>query len=76
MASELKSNRLAQSHIGSAPSIAVADINENDVDFYEIKTPMGYAGSITVELQTSGISLLDPVLSIFDGELSACRTSF
>jgi hypothetical protein len=52
---------------GSAPVVAFGDITTNsDVDFFWLRPLDGYTGPMTFRLQTSGISLLAPRLTVFD----------
>jgi Big-like domain-containing protein len=51
---------------GSAPSIVYGDITSDlDRDFFRLITPGNYSGRMTVQLRSSGISLLSPTLSIY-----------
>ena len=52
---------------GSAPTIVYGDITENtDQDFFKLKLPEDYAGMITIQVRSSGISLLAPAVAIYD----------
>lgn len=52
---------------GATPLIAYGDISTNkDVDIYAVRPPSGYHGPLTVRLQSAGISLLAPHVSILD----------
>jgi len=52
---------------GSAPSLAYGDITTGgDVDFFRLAVPEFYAGSISVEVRSAGISLLTPRLQIYN----------
>lgn len=52
---------------GSAPSLAYGDITVgSDVDFFRLQVPEMYAGSLSVEVRSDGISLLTPRLQVYD----------
>lgn len=52
---------------GSVPSFLYGDITDlGDRDFFELRTPGDYAGSVTLQLRSSGISLLAPSITLFD----------
>ena len=52
---------------GATPLVIFGDISTNkDVDFFSFRPPSGYTGSMTIRLQSSGISLLTPHLSVVD----------
>lgn len=52
---------------GSTPVVRFGDITStSDVDFYAFKSLSGYMGPITFRLQTSGISLLSPSITVYD----------
>jgi hypothetical protein len=52
----------------SVPAILFADLSTGaDVDVFELLLPKNYAGSVTWQVHTAGISLLQPRLSIWDG---------
>ena len=54
---------------GTTPLIAYGDITTNkDVDFFSFRAPSGYTGSVTIRLQSTGISLLTPHLSLVDAK--------
>jgi hypothetical protein len=60
-------NRVGSLPAGSAPSVVYGAIDSaSDVDYFRIQAPAGYAGSVTLVLQTKGISLLAPRLTIVD----------
>lgn len=55
------------SNEGAIPSFVYGDItNLADRDYYEIHIPGDYSGNVTLQLRSSGISLLSPSLSLFD----------
>ncbi len=57
---------------GSGPIIAFGDIDtREDADFYEVQTPSDYDGAVTVNLRTSGLSLLTGRVTVLneDGQI-------
>ena len=64
-ASNLDLTKIA--NLGSAPSIAFADLGLDDIDYYNVELPNSYNGPITVRLRSSGTSLLAPALNIYNG---------
>src|SRR5262249_59810575 len=57
------------SYTGTTPLIAYGDITTNkDVDLYAFKPLSNYKGTVTVRLQSSGISLLAPHVSVLDAK--------
>lgn len=68
-ASRLRLNAASRQDPGSAPSVAHANLDTNDdIDFYRISMPFGYRGDVTLELSTSGISLLDAEMTVFSAD--------
>ena len=52
---------------GSAPTVLYGDITTAaDLDYFKVYTPGGYHGNLTIEIRSSGISLLKPRLRVFD----------
>jgi hypothetical protein len=52
---------------GATPLVAYGDITTNkDADVFAVRPPSGYHGPITIRLQSAGISLLAPQLSLED----------
>jgi hypothetical protein len=52
---------------GSLPLVAYGDINRGaDTDVYSVQTPSQYQGSVTFHLLTSGASLLEPRLIVYN----------
>jgi len=52
---------------GSTPLLLYADVTTSrENDFFSLKAPAGYRGPATVRLQSAGVSLLAPRLTIFD----------
>ena len=56
------------SYTGSTPLAAFGDIGTaRDVDFYKLNPPISnYQGAMTIRLQSAGVSLLAPRLTVFD----------
>ncbi|TWT95428.1 hypothetical protein Pla108_35760 [Botrimarina colliarenosi] len=53
---------------GSAPTIVFGDVGTvADIDYFTIDSPGDYTGTTTVQLRTSGVSLLQPALTIVNG---------
>ena len=66
-ATRLKLADAAGGEGGSAPTIVYGDVGSSgDVDFFYIETPGDYTGPVTFQLRSSGISLLQPDLTIYD----------
>jgi hypothetical protein len=58
---------LAAGGDGSAPLTAYADLTTaNDVDYYWFKPPQYYNGPVTIRLQTEGVSLLIPKITVYN----------
>jgi hypothetical protein len=56
-------------YTGTTPLVAYGDISTNkDVDIFALRSPSGYSGPLTVRLQSAGISLLAPHLSLLDAK--------
>jgi hypothetical protein len=54
---------------GATPLVAYGDVSTNkDVDVFAVRPPSGYHGPLTVRLQSAGISLLAPHLSVLDAQ--------
>lgn len=52
---------------GSAPTIVYGDVGSaSDVDYFYVESPGDYTGPVTFKLRTSGISLLQPDMTIYD----------
>jgi hypothetical protein len=53
--------------IGTQPMVGYGAITTtSDVDMFSWKGITGYTGSMTIRLQTLGLSLLEPILTVFD----------
>jgi Matrixin len=54
-------------YIGQTPLVAYGDhATASNTDFFSVSPPALYAGSVTIQLQTSGISFLQPQLDVCD----------
>jgi hypothetical protein len=54
-------------YTGATPLVIYGDIGSNkDIDFYAIKPPSSYQGPVTFRLQSTGVSLLAPHLTVLD----------
>jgi hypothetical protein len=52
---------------GATPAVAYGDLTaRDDVDTYVFKAPDNYAGPTTIRVQTAGVSLLAPRVTIYD----------
>lgn len=52
---------------GTTPLVAFGDLGAPDAaNFYRVQVVSGYEGPLTFRLQTSGISLLEPDLTVYD----------
>ena len=55
------------SYTGATPLISYGDISSNkDADVYAFRPPSGYKGSVTIRVQSAGISLLAPHVTVVD----------
>ncbi len=55
------------SYQGATPLVVYGDITTNrDLDYYALRPMSGYQGSLTIRLQSQGISLLTTKLSVVD----------
>jgi hypothetical protein len=60
---------------GATPLVAYGDITSNkDIDFFSFRPPSGYTNSITIRLQSTGISLLATRLSLVDSKGNVLST--
>jgi len=58
-----------KSYKGETPLVAFGDISTNsDRDYYTFTGPSGYKGPVTLRLQTTGISLLNPMITVTDSK--------
>jgi hypothetical protein len=56
-------------YTGATPLVVYGDVGSNkDVDFYALRTPSNYQGPVTLQLQSAGISLLTPHLTVLDAK--------
>ncbi len=52
---------------GSTPLVLFGDVTtRNDADVFSFRPASGYRGPVTIRLQTAGVSLLAPRLTVFD----------
>jgi hypothetical protein len=52
---------------GSAPSLVYGDIGtKGDVDYFSVEVPRSYAGQVTIQIRSAGISLLAPQLHVYN----------
>lgn len=66
-ATRIKYSQVSDGYNGATPLVVYGDITTlRDIDYYSIKTLTGYRGPLTIRLQSSGISLLAPRLTVFD----------
>ena len=66
-ATELEAVNVEGFEKGSAPTIVYGDITDaTDQDFFELKIPEDYSGMVTIQVRSSGISLLAPAVTIYD----------
>ena len=57
------------SYIGATPLVSYGDISSTkDVDVYSFRVPSGYKGSATIRVQSAGVSLLAPHLTLLDAQ--------
>jgi Matrixin len=55
------------SYIGTTPLVAYGDRTSlSDTDYFSVTPPLLYMGSVTIQLQTSGISFLQPQLQVYN----------
>ena len=54
-------------YLGTTPLVAYGDLTTpSDTDFYSVQPPLLYSGPSTIQLQTSGISFLQPEVQVFN----------
>ncbi|MEZ6097321.1 MAG: matrixin family metalloprotease, partial [Pirellulaceae bacterium] len=51
---------------GETPMVAFGDLTLNDLDYFEVNLPSNYSGRLSFRLDTIGLSLADPILSIYN----------
>ena len=55
--------------VGTAPAIVYGDVGQShDIDFYELRIPDNYSGTATIEVRTTGMSLLAPRLRVYNSD--------
>ena len=60
----------------TTPLIAYGDVTTaKDLDFFSFRAPNNYAGPVTVRLQSAGISLLAPQLTVLDAKGNVVGTA-
>jgi hypothetical protein len=62
---------------GSLPLLAWGNLGPNTTNYYQVVVPPNYTGSATIELLTSGISFLEPTVTVFgrDGTMLGQSTA-
>jgi hypothetical protein len=54
-------------YLGLTPLVTYGDLSTpSNTDFYSVRPPVLYSGPATIQLQTSGISFLQPELQVFN----------
>ena len=54
-------------YVGTTPLVAYGDLaTPSDTDFYSVQPPLLYSGPVTIQLQTSGISFLQPQVQVYN----------
>ena len=54
-------------YLGTTPLVAYGNLSaDSDTDFYSVNPPLLYGGPVTIQLQTSGISLMQPQVQVYD----------
>lgn len=60
---------------GSTPIVGYGDIGSaTDIDYFDVKTLAGYTGPMTFRVQTTGISMLAPRVSLIDANGRVLQT--
>ena len=60
---------------GSTPVVGYGDVaNASDLDYFDVRMLAGYSGPITIRVQTTGISLLTPRVSLIDNSGRVLQT--
>ncbi|MCY2968170.1 MAG: matrixin family metalloprotease [Planctomycetota bacterium] len=55
------------SFTGTTPLVTWGDINvSSDIDWYRVRSPQGYNGTVKIELRTAGISTLAGQISVYN----------
>ena len=61
---------------GTTPLIVFADLSRrSDIDVYSVATLPNYQGSLTFRVVTSGVSLLEPMVTVYDANGNVIGTS-
>lgn len=54
-------------YIGTTPLVAYGNLaSPSDTDFYWVRPPLLYSGTVTIQVQTSGISFMQPEVQVFN----------
>jgi Matrixin len=54
-------------YVGLTPLVQYGNLaTPSDTDFYSVQPPLLYSGAVTIQLQTSGISFMQPEVQVFD----------
>jgi hypothetical protein len=70
-ATQIDYSGLTPVYTGTTPLVAYGDRSTaTDVDYFWVKPLTGYIGPVTFQLQTSGISFLNPQLDVYDQNLN------
>ncbi|MDX1925236.1 MAG: matrixin family metalloprotease [Pirellulaceae bacterium] len=74
-ATRLEFSQSSSGYDGSTPMIGYGDIGSaTDIDYFDVRTLLGYSGPMTFRVQTTGISLLTPRVSLIDGNGRVLQT--
>lgn len=66
-ATRIKFSQSSDGYNGATPLVVYGDITTTrDVDYYYLRPLTGYSGSVTFRLQTAGVSLLTPKVTVTD----------
>ena len=66
-ATRLAFSQSSSGYDGSTPMIGFGDVGSaTDVDYFDVRTLLGYSGPMTFRVQTTGISMLAPRVSLID----------
>ena len=54
-------------YVGTTPLVAYGNLAAaSDTDFYSVQPPLLYSGPVTIQVQTSGISFMQPEVQVFN----------
>jgi hypothetical protein len=68
-------NTLATAATITTPNIAADITNPGETDFFQYTIPTYFGGSMTVEVQTSGVSLLTPSLTVYNSSFQVISSA-